>query len=59
MTSVPSLTVLVFTFFAPGRHPGPVAEVALGRVVALEHVSVPTLKQTHYTLNIHLLLPVL
>ena len=41
------------TFFAPRRHPCPVSKVALGRVVALEHISVPTLKQTHYTLNIH------
>ena len=41
------------TFFAPWRHPCPVSKVALGRVVALEHISVPTLKQTHYALNIH------
>ena len=48
MISVPSLTVIVFTFLAPGRHPGPVAEVALGGVVPLQHVAVPTLELPHH-----------
>ena len=32
------------TFFTPGSQAGPVAEVALGRVVPLQHVAVPTLQ---------------
>ena len=36
------------TFFAPRRHPGPVAEEALRRVVALEHVAVPALELAHH-----------
>ena len=32
------------TFFTPGSQTGPVTEVALGRVVPLQHVAVPTLQ---------------
>ena len=31
------------TFFTPGSQTGPVTEVALGRVVPLQHVAVPAL----------------
>ena len=37
-----------FTFFAPRSHPGPISEEALGGVVALEHVAVPTLELAHH-----------
>ena len=36
------------TFFTPRSQPRPVAEVALGGVVALQHVSVPTLELAHH-----------
>ena len=32
------------TFFTPGSQTGPVTEVALGRVVPLQHVAVPALQ---------------
>ena len=34
--------------FTPGSQPGPVAEVALGGVVPLQHVAVPTLELPHH-----------
>ena len=35
---------MLTTFFAPGRHPRPVAKVALRGVVPLQHVAVPALE---------------
>ena len=34
--------------FTPGSQAGPVTEVALGGVVPLQHVAVPTLKLAHH-----------
>ncbi len=36
------------TFLAPRRHPRPVSEEALRRVVPLEHVPVPALELAHH-----------
>ncbi len=37
------------TFLAPRRHPRPVSEEALRRVVPLEHVPVPALELAHHS----------